>query len=97
MAHCHRQGAISALFRCQPLVAQFGHFRVVRGNGDSFGAFVTYFGKEVGVRRTCLRYVRPPGDDVTGVIPVGRFRHVGLFAPGHRRGGRQVAIPVVEA
>ncbi len=39
------RGAISALFRCQPLVAQFGYFRVVR-NGDSFGTFVTYFAKK---------------------------------------------------
>ncbi|CCK02872.1 hypothetical protein BN129_1441 [Cronobacter sakazakii 701] len=97
MAHRQRHRAVGALFGREPQVAQFGDFGVVRRNGDGFGAFVAHFSKEVGVRGTGLRNVRAPGDDVTGVIPVGGFRHVGLFAPGHRRGGRQVAIPVVEA
>ncbi len=97
VAHCHGQGAVGALFRCQPLIAEFGHFRKVRRDGNGFGAFVAHFGKEVGVRGTGLRHVRPPGDDIAGVVPVGGFRHVGLFPPGHRRGGGQVAVPVIEA
>ncbi|CCJ84870.1 hypothetical protein BN133_1247 [Cronobacter dublinensis 582] len=97
VAHRHRHGAVGALLRRQPQIAQLGDFGVVRGNGDRFGAFVAYFGKEVGVRGAGLRHVGAPGDDIAGVVPVGGFRHVGLLAPGHRRRRRQVAIPVVEA
>ncbi len=49
------------------------------------------------VRAAGLRHVGAPGDDVTGVVPVGGFRHIGLFAPGHRRSGWQITVPVVEA
>ena len=97
VAHRQRHGGISTLFRCQPQVAQFGDFGVVRGHGNGFGPFVTYFGKEVRIRGTGLRNVRAPGDDVAGVVPVSGLRHVGLFAPGLRRRWRQVAVPVVEA
>ncbi|MNS44775.1 hypothetical protein D3C72_772260 [compost metagenome] len=96
MAHRHCQSAVGALLRCQPLIAQLGDFREVRGYGDGFGAFVTHFGEEVSVRCTRLRHVRSPGDDVAGVVPVGRLRHIGLLAPGHWRGGRQIAVPVVK-
>ncbi|MNC17754.1 hypothetical protein D3C75_656450 [compost metagenome] len=57
MAHGHGQSAVGALFRGQPLVAEFGNFREVGGNGDGFGAFVTDFGKEVGIRGAGLRHV----------------------------------------
>ncbi|MNI29651.1 hypothetical protein D3C73_834720 [compost metagenome] len=86
VAHCQRHGAVGALLRIEPLVAQFGDFGIVRRHRHGFGAFVAHFGEEVGVRGTRLRHVRAPGDDVGGVVPVGRFRHVGLFAPGHWRG-----------
>ena len=97
VAHRHRHRGIGTLLRCQPQVAQLGDFGVVRGYRHGFGAFVTHFGKEVRVRRTGLRHVRAPGDDVAGVVPVRGFRHIGLLAPGLRRGWRQVAVPVVEA
>ena len=97
MAHGHRQRAVGALLRRQPLVAELSDFRIVRRDGDSFGAFVAHFGKEVGVRGSGLRHVGAPGNNVAGVVPVGRFRHVGLFAPGHRRGGGQIAVPVIKA
>lgn len=42
-----------------------------------------YFGKEVGVWCMCLWYVRFLGDDVVGVILVGRFWYVGLFVLGY--------------
>ena len=97
VAHRHRHRRVGTLFRRQPQIAKFGDFRVVRGDRHGFGAFVTDFGKEVRVRRTGLRNVRAPGDDVAGVVPVRGLRHVGLLAPGLRRRRRQVAVPVVEA
>ncbi|MNI76613.1 hypothetical protein D3C73_1328570 [compost metagenome] len=84
VTHGHRQRAVSALLRCQPLIAQLGNFRVVRRNSDGLGAFIADFGKEVSIGRTGLRNVGAPGNDIAGVIPVGGFRHVGLLAPGHR-------------
>ena len=93
--HCHRR--IGSLLRSQPQVAQFGDFCVVRGNCYCFGAFITNFSKEVRIRGTGLRYVRAPCQNVAGVIPVGRFRYVGLLAPGLRGSWRQVTVPVIEA
>ncbi|MND60711.1 hypothetical protein D3C80_519470 [compost metagenome] len=84
MAHRHGQRAVGALFWCQPLVAKLRDFRKIGCYRDSFGAFVTHFGKEVGIRRARLRDVRTPGNDVAGVIPVGGFRYVSLLTPGHR-------------
>ena len=54
MAHCHRQRAVGALFRRQPLIAEFGNFRKIRSNRDGFGALIAHFGKKVGVRRSGL-------------------------------------------
>ena len=48
------------------------------------------------IRRAGLGHVRAPQHDEAGIVPVGALGHVGLLAPGHRRGRRQVAIPVVE-
>ena len=50
----------------------------------------------MGVGRARLRHVGAPHHQVGGVVPVGRFRHVGLLAPDLRRRRRQVAVPVVE-
>ena len=50
----------------------------------------------MGVGRARLGHVRAPDDQEARVVPVGRFRHVGLLAPGLRGRRRQVAIPVVE-
>jgi hypothetical protein len=61
------------------------------------GATIARLGHEVRVRSARLGDVRAPQDHVGRVPPVGRLRHVGLVAPGLRRGGRQVGIPVVEA
>src|SRR5690554_3458147 len=97
VAHGHAQGSVCALLRVQPLVRQLGHFRIVRSNRNGLGVFVAYFGEEVGVRGTGLGHVGTPGNDVAGVVPVRRFRHVGLLTPGLWGGRRQVAVPVVEA
>ncbi|MNI20788.1 hypothetical protein D3C73_742840 [compost metagenome] len=91
------QRRISTLFRVQPQVGELGDFRVVRGDRHSLGALVANFSKEVRIGGTGLRNVGAPGNDVVGVVPVSRFRHVGLLAPYHWRGWRQVAVPVVEA
>ncbi|MNS91330.1 hypothetical protein D3C72_1254150 [compost metagenome] len=88
VTHRQRHRGIGTLLRCQPQIAQFRDFGVVRRYGNGFGAFVTYFSKEVGVRSTGLRHVRAPGDDIAGVVPVRGFRNVSLFAPGLRRGWR---------
>ena len=97
MAHGHRQCSIGALLGGQPLVGEFGNLGIIRGDRNCLGALVTYFGKEVGVRGTRLRHVRAPSDNVAGIVPVSGLRYIGLFAPGHWRGRRQVTIPVVEA
>ena len=94
--HRHCQRSIRALARREPDVAELGHFAEVGRHGDSFGAFVAHFGVEVGVGGTGHRDVGTPHQKIVGVVPVGGFGHVGLFAPSLRRSGRQVAIPVVE-
>ncbi|MNG56470.1 hypothetical protein D3C79_145500 [compost metagenome] len=97
VAHRQRHSAVGPLLGVQPLVAQLGHFGVVRRHRHGFSAFVAHFGEEMGIRGASLRHVRAPGDDIGGIVPVGRFRHVGLLAPGHRRSRWQIAIPIVEA
>ncbi|OIQ68703.1 hypothetical protein GALL_497010 [mine drainage metagenome] len=96
MAHGHGHGGIGALLGFHPDVAELGHFRVIRCNGDGLGAFVAHLGKKVGIGRARLWHVGTPGNDVAAVVPVGRLGHVGLLAPDLRAGRRQVAIPVVK-
>ena len=97
MAHGHGQRGVGALLGRQPDVAELDHFAEVAGHGYGLGALVADLGVEVRVGRAGLRHVRAPDHQVGGVVPVGRFRHVGLFAPDLRAGRRQVAVPVVEA
>ena len=97
MAERHRQRRVGALLRMQPQIGQLRDFGVIGRDRDRLGAFVADLGEEMRIRCTRLRYVAAPGDDEGGVVPIGRFGHVGLFAPDHRRSGRQIAIPVVKA
>src|SRR5690606_19878591 len=97
VAHGDGQRRVGTLFGAQPLVTELGHLRIVRGDGHGLGALVAHLGEEVRVGAARLRHVGAPGDDVARVVPVGRFRHVGLLAPGLRAGGREVAVPVVKA
>src|SRR3546814_19715985 len=60
------------------------------------GAAIAGLGHEVRIGGAGLRDVRAPHHQEPGIVPVGAFGNVGLFAPGLRAGGRQVAIPVVE-
>ena len=97
VAHGERQRGIRPLARCQPDVAELDHFAEVRRHGHRLRALVAHLGVEVGVRGTGHRHIRAPYQQVARVVPVGRFRHVGLFAPHLWAGGRQVTVPVVEA
>ncbi|MCY1219418.1 hypothetical protein D9M72_313920 [compost metagenome] len=97
VAHGHGQRGIGALLGRQPDVAELDHFAEVAGHGHGLGALVADFGIEVRVGRAGLGHVGAPHHEVGRVVPVGRFRHVGLFAPDLRAGRRQIAVPVVEA
>ncbi len=97
VAHRQRQGRVGALFRMQPDVAELRAFRIIGKDRHHLGAAIADLGHEVRVGCARLRHVRAPHHDEGRVVPVGRFGHVGLLAPGLRRRGRQVAIPVVEA
>ena len=97
MAHGHGDRRVGALLGVHPQVAQLADLGVVGRDRDRLGALVAHLGEEVGVGRAGLGHVGTPGDDVGGVVPIGRFGHVGLLAPDLRTGRRQVAVPVVEA
>ena len=97
VAHGQRQRGIRALLGRQPDVAELHHFAVIGRDGHGFRALVAHFRVEVGVRRARHRHVRAPHHQIGRVVPVGRFRHVRLFAPHLRAGGRQVAVPVIKA
>ena len=96
VAHGHRQRTVCARFGVQPDITEFCSFGIVRADHGGFGAFIADLGIEVRIGRTGLRHVTAPEQQVTGVIPVSRFRHVGLFTPCHRRCWRKVTIPVIE-
>ena len=96
MAHGHGERSISALLGRQPDVAELGHLAEVAGHGHGLGALVAHLGVEVGIGRARHRHVGAPHHQVGGVVPVGRFGHVGLLAPDLRAGRRQVAVPVVK-
>jgi len=54
------------------------------------------FDQKMGVRRPGHKDIGADRGDEFGMIPIGTLGHIGLFAPNLRRGGRQIAIPVVE-
>jgi len=96
MADRHGQGRVGALLGMEPEVGEFCRLAVIRADHHRFRPLVAGLGVEMRVRRAGLRYVAAPQQQEAGVVPVRAFRHVGLFAPGHRAGRRQVAVPVVE-
>lgn len=97
MAHRERERRVGALLRMQPQVAEFRALRIVGEHRHDLGAAIARLDEEVRIGCACLRDVGAPHHDEGRVVPVGRFGHVGLLAPGLRRCGRQVAVPVVEA
>ena len=96
VTHRHCQRRVGARLRVQPDVAELGGFRIVGADHGRLGAAIADLGVEMRVRRARLRHVRAPEHQEARVVPVGRFRHVGLFAPGLGGSRRQVAVPVVE-
>ncbi len=96
MAESHGKGGIGALLRVQPEIGELGGFRIVGADDDRLCALVAGFSIEMRVGRAGLRNVGAPQHEETGIVPVCRFRHVCLLAPGHGRSRRKIAIPVVE-
>ena len=97
MPHRHRDRGVGALLGVHPDVGELGDFRIVGRHRHRLRALVAHLGEEVRIGRARLRYVGAPGNDETGIEPVGRLGHVGLLAPDLWAGRRQVAVPVVEA
>ena len=96
VAHGQEGGGVGALLDRHPQVGELDVLGVVRRHRHDLGALVAHFGGEVGVGGTGHRQVGAGDDQVGRVVPVGGLGHVGLLAPGLRRRGGQVAIPVVE-
>ena len=94
--HRHRQRAVGARLGGQPLVGELHVVGVVGRDRDDLLAPVAGLGHPVRVRGAGDRQVRAPHDQVAGVPPVARLRHVGLVAEDLRGGDRQVGVPVVE-
>ena len=97
VAKGHGDGGVGTLLGVEPGIGQLGGLGKVRGDDHALGALVAHFGKEVGVRGAGLGHVGAPQDQVVGVVPVSGLGHVGLLAPDHGGGRRQVAVPVVKA
>lgn len=97
VAHRHRQRAVGAGLRREPVVGERGVIAVVGRHHDDLLALVARLGHEVRVRRAGDRDVRAPHDQVAGVPPVAGLGHVGLVPERLRRRGREVGVPVVEA
>ncbi len=96
MTHGKEGCGIGTLTDRHPEIGKLDELCIIRRHGDDLGTLVAHFRGEMGVRRTGHRQVGAGDDNVGRVVPVRRFRHVGLLAPGLRAGGRQVAIPIVE-
>ena len=96
MAHRHRHRAVRSRLGGQPGVGELRVVGVVRGDHHDLLALVAGLGHPVRVRSAGDRDVGAPHQQVGGVPPVARLRHVGLVAEHLRRGHRQVGVPVVE-
>ncbi len=83
MAKRHGKGGVGALLRVQPEVGELCGFRIVGRDHDRLGALVAHFRIEMRIRRAGLRHVGTPEHQEARIVPVCRFRHVGLFAPCH--------------
>ena len=96
MAHRHRQRAVGARLRRQPVVGELDVLGVVRRDDHDLLAAVARLDHEVRVGRARGRQVGAPDQQVAGVPPVAGLGHVGLIAERLRRGRRQIGVPVVE-
>ena len=96
VTHRHRHRRVGALLRVQPDIGELRRFRIIRAHHHDLGSLVARLGHKVRIRGAGLRDVRSPHHQERGVVPVCRFRHVGLLAPNHRAGRRQIAVPVIK-
>ena len=96
MPHGQEGGGVGALPHRHPEIGELHVLGVVRRHGYDLGSLVTGLDGEVRVRCARHRQIGAGDDEIGRVVPVGRFRHVGLLAPGLWAGSRQVAVPVVE-
>ncbi len=92
----HPPGAVLTRVHGHPLVGVLGHLVEVRREDVHLRAVVAGLGRKVAVRRARHVQVRAHDRQQLRVVPVGGLLHVGLLAPGLRRGVGQVAVPVVE-
>ena len=88
MPHRQRERGIGALFGVEPQIGELGRFGIIRADHCHFGATVARLSHEMGVGCARLRHIRSPHHQEPGIVPVCAFGNVGLFAPGHRAGGR---------
>ena len=96
VSHRHREGAVGAGRRADPLVGELHVLGVVGGDGHDLLAAVARLGHPVRVGGAGHRDVGAPHHQVAGVPPVARLGDVGLVAEHLRRGVGQVGVPVVE-
>ena len=96
VGHAHRERAVGAGRRVDPLVRELHVLGVVGCDGQHLLSAITRLGHPVRVRGAGERNVRAPHDQVAGVPPVARLGHVGLVPEHLRRGIGQVGVPVVE-
>ncbi len=96
MAHGHRQGRVGPLLGMQPQIGELGCLGIVGGDDGALRPLVADLRIEMRIGRPGLRHVGAPDQEITRIVPIGTFGNVRLLAPGHRAGGRQVAIPVIE-
>ena len=92
----HPPGPVLSRVDRHPLVRVLRHLIEVGGEHPHLAAVVPRLRREVTVRRAGHVEIRSHDREELGVVPIRRFVDVRLFAPGLRRCGRKVAVPVVE-
>ena len=93
----HPESAVAAGVDRDPLVGVLADLAEVRREDHRLGTVVAGLREEVAVRGPRHVQTRAHVRDHLGVVPVRALADVGLLAPDLREGGRQIAIPVVEA
>ena len=97
LGHAECEGGVRPTLWGQPLVGVDGRLGVVGEDADPLRALVAGVEEVLRVGDARDVDVRPPGDDVVRVVPVGGFGVVRLGAPGDRLSRGEVRVPVVEA
>ncbi len=97
MVHCHPKSAILPGMNRNPPIGILGYLVEIRREDHQLGPGMARLGGKVHVRSAGHAHVGAHGCDELGIVPVGAFGHIGLLAPHFGRGGRQVAVPIIEA